>query len=148
MKTVFDKSTRDELLGRINLLTGNSMAQWGKMTVYQMLTHCTRWDDMMVGKLQVKRMFLGRLIGKMALKNVLKNDKPLGKNSPTATELISTEKAGDIALQKAEWGKRINDYASFTNSNFIHPFFGPMTKEQVGQFVYKHHDHHLRQFGV
>ena len=148
MKTIFDKSTREELLGRINSLTGNSMALWGKMTVYQMLIHCTRWDDMMVGKIAVKRMLLGRLVGQMALKNVLKNDKPLGKNSPTAPELVSTEQAGDISLQKAEWGKRINDYEVFTNSNFVHPFFGTMTKEQVGQFVYKHHDHHLRQFGV
>ena len=148
MKTVFDKSTRDELLERINSLTGNSMAQWGKMTVYQMLIHCTRWDDMMVGKIEVKRMFLGRLIGQMALKNVLKNDKPLGKNSPTAPELVSKEKEGDISLQKAEWCNQINAYGDFDNPNFVHPFFGPMTKEQVGQFVYKHHDHHLRQFGV
>ena len=148
MKTVFDKSTRDELLERINSLTGNSMAQWGKMTVYQMLIHCTRWDDMMVGKIAAKRMFLGRLIGQMALKNVLKNDKPLSKNSPTAPELVSKEKEGDISLQKAEWCNQINAYGAFDNPNFVHPFFGPMTKEQVGQFVYKHHDHHLRQFGV
>ncbi len=31
MKTVFDKSTRDELIGRINLLNESSTAQWGKM---------------------------------------------------------------------------------------------------------------------
>lgn len=148
MKTVFDTSTRDELLSRINSLTTDATAQWGKMTVYQMLSHCTRWDDMMVGKIQVKRMFLGRLVGKMALKNVLKTDKPLGKNSPTAPELLSTEKGGDMTWQKAEWRKRINDYIHFDKSNFVHPFFGTMTKEQVGQLVYKHHDHHLRQFGV
>lgn len=148
MKTVFDTSTSDELLGRLNFLTTDSTAQWGKMTVYQMLNHCIRWDDMMVGNIQVKRMFLGRLVGKMALKNVLKNDKPLGRNSPTAPELISAKKGSDLTWQKAEWRKRINDYRDFNKSNFVHPFFGLMTKEQVGQFVYKHHDHHLRQFGV
>ena len=148
MKTVFDNSTREELFVRFNSLNENCNAQWGKMNVYQMMKHCTRWDDMMLGKIQVKQVFLGRLFGKLALKSVLKNDKPLRKNSPTAPELIINEKAGDIALQKAEWIKRINEYGYFDNPNFIHPFFGTMTKEQVGQFVYKHHDHHLRQFGV
>jgi hypothetical protein len=116
------------------------------MNIYQMLKHCTKWDDMMLGNIQVKQMFIGRLFGKLALKNVLKNDKPLGKNSPTAPELRIKEKAGDIALQKAEWIKRISEYGHFDKPNFMHPFFGKMTKEQVGQFVYKHHDHHLRQF--
>lgn len=148
MKTVFDYSTREELFARVNSLNENCNARWGKMNVYQMLKHCTKWDDMMLGKIQVNRMFLGRLFGKLALKSVLKNDEPLGKNSPSAPELIIKEKAGDIALQKAEWIRRICEYEHFDNQNFVHPFFGTMTREQVGRFVHKHHDHHLRQFGV
>jgi hypothetical protein len=148
VKTVFDSSTREELSARINSLHEHCHAQWGKMNVYQMLKHCTQWNDMMLGKMNVKRMFLGRLFGKSALKNVLKDDKPLGKNSPSAPELIIKEKTGDMVFQKAEWIKGIREYEHFDKSNFEHPFFGLMTKEQVGQFVYKHHDHHLRQFGV
>lgn len=148
MKTVFDNSTREELIARVNSLNENCKAQWGKMNVYQMLKHCTKCDDMILSKVAVKQVFLGRLFGKLALKNVLKNDKPLRKNSPTAPELIIKEKAGDIALQKPEWIKRISEYGYFDNPHFVHPFFGTMTKEQVGQLVYKHHDHHLKQFGV
>ena len=148
MKTVFDNSTREELIARVNSLNENCKAQWGKMNVYQMLNHCTKCDDMILSKVAVKQVFLGRLFGKLALKNVLKNDKPLRKNSPTAPELIIKEKAGDVALQKPEWIKRISEYGYFDNPHFVHPFFGTMTKEQVGQLVYKHHDHHLRQFGV
>jgi len=44
--------------------------------------------------------------------------------------------------------KRIEQYADYNNPKFIHPFFGPMTKEQIGFFAYKHSDHHLRQFGA
>ncbi len=148
MKTIFDKNTREELSARVNALNENCRAQWGKMNVNQMLKHCTKWDDMMLGKIQVKQMFLGKLFGKLALKNILKNDKPLGKNSPSAPELIIKEKAGDIAIDKAEWIRRINEYENFQNIYFVHPFFGTMTSEQVGLFVYKHHDHHIRQFGV
>ncbi len=149
MKTIFDSSTRVDLLAGINLLKRKlPEAQWGKMNVYQKMKHCTKWDDMTLGKIRVKKMFLGRIFGRIALKNVLKNEVPLGKNSPSASELIIKEKDGDFALQKAEWIKRIGEYEYFDNRNFIHPFFGAMTKEQVGQFVYKHHDHHLRQFGM
>ncbi len=40
----------------------------------------------------------------------------------------------------------IEEYEDFSNHDFEHWFFGKMTKGQVGYFVYKHTDHHLRQF--
>jgi hypothetical protein len=33
-------------------------------------------------------------------------------------------------------------------SQIPHSFFGPMTAEEKGWSMYKHHDHHLQQFGV
>lgn len=83
----------------------------------------------------------------MALKNVLKDDSPLGRNSPTIPEFKIKDQNGDVASEKAKWIALIEAYAHFSNSNFIHSFFGPMSKEQIGYFVYKHIDHHLRQFG-
>jgi hypothetical protein len=148
MKTVLDAGTRDELLARLDSLNENCNAQWGRMNVYQMVKHCTRWDDMMLGNIKVNRMLLGKLFGKTALKTVLKDEAPLRKNSPTAAELIIKERSGDFSLRKAEWKRTIGEYEHFSAANFIHPFFGSMTREQVGQFVYKHHDHHLRQFGA
>jgi len=54
MKTIFDKQTRDELIDRINKLNENSTAQWGKMNVYQMLKHCTLYEEMLLGKKEFK----------------------------------------------------------------------------------------------
>ena len=65
MKTLFDKTTRDELINRINTINENSTAQWGKMNVYQMLKHCTLWQEMILGKKKYKQPFIGRLFGKM-----------------------------------------------------------------------------------
>ena len=113
-----------------------------------MLKHCSLWEEMIVGKRPVKRILLGRIIGKMALKIVLKDNGPLGKNTPSSQALLTNEKNGDIALQKKIWINMISEYEHFNNPDFIHPFFGIMTKEQIGLFVYKHSDHHLRQFGV
>jgi hypothetical protein len=146
MKTVLDKQTRDDLITRIDSLNENSTAQWGKMNVYQMLKHCTIAEEMYLGKKKYDRVFLGRLFGKTALKNLLKDEKPMGKNAPTSPHFIVGEITGDVAAEKKKWIALIGEYADFSNNELEHWFFGKMTKEQVGQFVYKHTDHHLRQF--
>jgi Protein of unknown function (DUF1569) len=145
MKTIFDKTTRDELITRINTLNENSTAQWGKMNIYQMLRHCRLWEEMILGKRKYKRVFIGRLFGKMALKIVLKDQNPLRRNSPTIPELIIKEN-GNILSEKKEWLALIEEQEHFSKPDFVHPFFGKMRKEQLGYFAYKHTDHHLRQF--
>src|SRR4051812_3407867 len=74
MKSIFDKTTRDELTSRINLLHDNSAALWGKMNVYQMVRHCRLWEEMIQGNQKHPRAFAGLIFGKMALKNVLKDE--------------------------------------------------------------------------
>lgn len=148
MNSVFETKTREELIKRINSLSDTNKAQWGKMNAFQMVKHCAACDDMYLGKIKIQRALIGRLIGKMLLKKVLKNNLPFGKNSPTATVLITVNDSGNIEQQKKEWINRIEQYAKYHNPDFVHPFFGPMKKDQVGYFVYKHSDHHLRQFGV
>ncbi len=90
MKSVFDKTTRDKLKNRINSLNENSSAQWGKMTVSQMMKHCSQWDEMTLGKKQYKQSFLGKLFGKMALKDTMK-DEPVKKDLPTVPSFKITE---------------------------------------------------------
>jgi hypothetical protein len=148
MKTVFDKATRRQLITRINALDQNSKAEWGKMNIYQMLKHCTLAEELYLGYSTHKRVFLGRLIGKMALKGMLKDETPMSRNAPTSPQFIVTETSGDIEAQKKRWVALTEEYAHFDKPEFIHWFFGKMTREQLGQFVYKHTDHHLRQFGA
>lgn len=146
MKTVFDKATREELVNRINTLNENSKPEWGKMNVYQMLKHCVLCEEMYLGKREYKRAFMGRLFGRIALKNLLKDETPMGRNAPTSPHFVIKESNGDVDSEKKKWITLIEEYSHFSNDNFVHWFFGKMTKEQVGYFVYKHSDHHLRQF--
>jgi hypothetical protein len=55
MKNLFDSTARTELIARIHQLDEHSIAQWGKMTVYQMIRHCAKWDDMLLGKIVCKQ---------------------------------------------------------------------------------------------
>jgi len=148
MKSVFDKSTRDELIARINTLNENSKAQWGKMNIYQMLKHCVLCEEMYLGRKKYKRAFIGRVFGKIGLRDILKDERPLQKNAPTSAAFKITEGTGDVLAEKARWMQLMNEYAQYTNNDFVHWFFGKMTREQVGYFAYKHTDHHLRQFNA
>lgn len=148
MKTVFDASAREEITRRITSLTDQNGAEWGKMNVFQMVKHGVLCEDMMKGRIEIKRVLIGRLIGPRILRKTLKDETPFGKNSPTSPVLKTLHQSGEREKEKSEWIGRIQQYADFRNTTFVHPFFGPMTKEQIGRFVYKHADHHLRQFGA
>ncbi|TAG51281.1 MAG: DUF1569 domain-containing protein [Cytophagales bacterium] len=146
MKTIFDKNIRDKLINRVNSLNENSKAQWGKMNVYQMVKHCILCEEMYLGKTPYKRTFLGFLLGKLALQQLMKDDKPKKRNSPTKDEFKIIESNGNLLEDKMKWISLIGEYENYSNQTFVHWFFGKMTKEQVGISVYKHIDHHLRQF--
>ncbi len=149
MKTIFDKPTREELIDRINSLSENSNAQWGKMNVSEMVRHCTLWDEMALGKTKLKQAFIGRLFGKIALKSMTKDEKPVQRNMGTLPQLIVTETSGDLELLKKQWITSLEEYSHLNdNHKFVHSFFGEVNKKQTGLLAYKHTDHHLRQFGV
>lgn len=146
METIFDKQTIDALVYRIRALTPQDTARWGKMDAFQMLRHGVLSEEMFLGKKKYDRLFIGRIFGKPALNGILKNADPLKKNQPTHPELRITG-TGDFEAERQKWIARLYEYEKYRNPDFVHPFFGPMTKEQVGRYVYKHTDHHLRQFG-
>ncbi|AWI26248.1 DUF1569 domain-containing protein [Flavobacterium pallidum] len=148
MTSMFNPVHADNIISRIRSLTPEHEALWGKMNGYQMLKHCTLCEDMLLGHLKIKRVFIGRIIGKMILKKALEEGRPFGKNSPTAPLFETTSQSGNFEEQRNEWLGRISQYEAFSNNDFVHPFFGKMNREQVGLFAYKHADHHLRQFGV
>ena len=149
MKTIFDKETRDELIVRIKSLNENSTANWGKMNFYQMLKHCTLYDEWILGKNNpvYKQVFIGRLFGKTALKDFVGDDKPLKRNMRTLNNLLVVLSSGNAASEKLKWIDLVKEFENYSNPNFIHSFFGKMIKEQIGYLDYKHTDHHLRQFG-
>ena len=149
MKTIFDETNREDLIHRISTINENCSAEWGKMNVFQMLRHCTIWEEWIQGKNQYtyRQEFIGFLFGKWALKSMLKDDKPFDRNVPTSEQFKVKQTAGDIVTEKQKWITLLHEYGHYSNPDFIHDFFGKMTKEQIGRLAYKHTDHHLRQFG-
>lgn len=149
MKSIFEETNRQELIGRIHTVQKDSPSHWGKMTVTQMVKHCVIWEEWMQGVHQptYRQEFLGYIFGKMALRKMIKDDKPFDKGIPTSRPFQVREKGGNLEDEKKNWIRLMQSYEHYSNPGFIHDFFGKMTREQIGILVYKHSDHHLRQFG-
>ena len=145
MQTLSDPAHREALVARIRKLTSAHTPLWGRMTVYQMVMHCILCDEMYLGRTSYPRTLPGRLFGPMALRNLLQDERPLGRNAPTHNA-FRTSGEGDTEAAKEKWIRLIAAYGTM-QQGIVHWFFGHMTVEQVRQFAWKHSDHHLRQFG-
>ena len=71
MKSLFDKPVCEELLQRIDQLSPESKALWGKMNVTQMLAHSAAGMDMASGRLNIDRVLIGKLIGRFIKSRIL-----------------------------------------------------------------------------
>ncbi|NIG55682.1 DUF1569 domain-containing protein [Chitinophaga sp. Cy-1792] len=149
MKTTRDAAARAELFDRIQGLDVNAVAQWGKMDVRQMVQHCIMWEELSLGRIKTKRSFIGRIFGRVALKRMLNDAIPIGRNMPTSPEVkIVSAPAGDFSIKKQQWIGLIEEDARTRDGGIIHPFFGKMTRDEMCQLSYRHADHHLRQFNA
>ncbi|WP_082053426.1 DUF1569 domain-containing protein [Gordoniibacillus kamchatkensis] len=149
MKNIYNQLHTADILNRIENLSPNSKPQWGTMNVAQMLAHCSSFQDIAMGNSFPPRDWLGRLIGRF-VKPIFYNDKPVPRNMSTiSTILILDDK--DFETEKEKLKQKILTFQSNGPekcSSHPHPFFGKFTPEQWGKGIYKHLDHHLRQFGV
>jgi hypothetical protein len=149
MNSIYDKIGNDSILSRINSLTPESKAIWGKMTVDQMCKHCSLVIDVSLGNQELKINFLMRLLGRI-LKNKVIYGEEWKKNSPTAKEFIVVNQLV-LEEEKTALISKFNLYSTEGKSAIKlmnHPFWGKLTHEEWDLLQWKHIDHHLKQFGV
>lgn len=146
-RSFYNKSDREKLLSRLEALSPDSRAQWGRMNAAQMLLHCTAAMKVPVGDLILKKTWM-RIIGRWVKKSSLA-DKPWRKNLPTAPEFIFS-KPCEFAASKQQFLDAFHKLAKGAEvvKVYDHPFFGAMTLEEWGLLTHKHLDHHFQQFGV
>jgi hypothetical protein len=150
MKNLFDAARVEEVKQRIARLQPESQRQWGKMNAPQALAHCSRGFELASGDLRPPRVLIGRFIGSIIKPKVFANDEPLRRNSPTVKGLVIQDDR-DLAKERAcLYGVIDRFVAAGPEGCTTHPhsFFGPLTPEEWAILMYKHLDHHLRQFGA
>lgn len=149
MKNLFEKETADEVISRIDQLRPASQRQWGKMNVAQMMAHCSAALDMAAGRLNPPRMLIGRILGPL-VRPIFTNEKPFSKNNPTEKRLIVVDQR-DFAQEREQLKQKIQHFHEGGEAGCTrhpHAFFGPLSPQAWSRGMYKHMDHHLRQFGV
>jgi Protein of unknown function (DUF1569) len=153
MKDFFHPILVEETKQRILRLRPESERQWGSMAVAQTLAHCTAGIQMATGVIQAKRApFPATMLGPLIKLLVFRDDKPLRRNSPSSPELLSADPIQcELEREQSVLTAAIDSFASqgaACCTSHPHPFFGPLKPEQWAILIYKHVDHHLRQFGV
>jgi|ERR1700722_6523959 len=150
MKNLFEAARVGEVKRRIAQLRRDNQRLWGKMNAAQALEHCSRGMEMALGDKTPPRVFVGRIIGRMVKPKVMGNDEPLRRNSPTAKELVVQDER-DLETERERLCGLIDRFAAGGPQGCTthpHSFFGRLTPEEWATLMYKHLDHHLRQFGV
>lgn len=150
MKTIFDQKAYEEIIDRLDNLSENHQAKWGKMNVSQMLKHLEKPIKLALGEESIQKAgFFTKIMVKF-FKPTLYNDKPWKKGLPTAKEFIITD---DVVFSEAkdrlvQLISRLHKSEDAFKPSKNHPVFGKMEYWMWGQSAYKHLDHHLKQFGV
>jgi hypothetical protein len=149
MKNLFQPDAVDEVISRIDRLQSAGQRQWGKMDAAQMMAHCSAALDLASGRLVRPRSVVGRLIGPL-VRPIYSNDKPLSKGSPTDKSLVISDQR-DFSREQEQLKVRVRQFHQGGEAQCTrhpHPFFGALTPREWSTGMYKHLDHHLRQFGV
>jgi hypothetical protein len=74
----------------------------------------------------------------------------MGRNAPTARSLVVSDER-DLAKECQRLSTLVERFSSSGPQGCTkhpHTFFGQLTPQEWAQLMYKHVDHHLRQFGV
>ncbi len=151
MTDIFETTGMQSMIDRINQLTPSTQGQWGKMTVAQMLAHCSVAYEMVYSPEKYKRPnAFARFMLKLFVKNAVVGPKPYPRNGRTAPDFIvddervfETEKKrliGFIQRVQQDGTTFFDQKESFS--------FGPLSIEEWNTLFSKHLDHHLTQFGV
>ena len=149
MSNLYDPKSLEECIARLETIGPDSLPLWGKMSVAQMMAHCSEVLDVYNGVKPLKTNIITRLFS-VTIKQVVVGPEPYKKNSPTATQFKVTNHK-DFKKEKERLLKALDLFHSMDKEiaqSLKHPLFGKMTLEEKGWAMYKHLDHHLEQFGV
>ena len=114
-----------------------------------MLAHCAIAMEMATGQPPRKQKLIGKIFGPFVRSSLL-GEKPFGKNGPTDPSFIVTGDK-DFATERRRLTGLVDHFCESgpeKASSYMHSFLGSLDGREWGVMMYKHIDHHLRQFGA
>ena len=149
MRDLLAAETANEVKARLARLTPASERRWGTMNAAQAVAHCAVGMELALGEQRPPRLVLGRIIGAIVKPLALGTEAPMRRNSPTVPGMVITGDR-DLERERARLRGLIDRFVAGGRAGCTthpHSFFGRLTPDEWGVLMYKHLDHHLRQFG-
>ncbi|MEO5997361.1 MAG: DUF1569 domain-containing protein [Chitinophagaceae bacterium] len=150
LPNIFSKSVSDDSIQRINKLKPDTLANWGKMTVDQMLAHCNVSYEMVYESKHPEPNFFMKFILKAFVKKIVTSETPYVRNFRTAPAFLIKGRK-DFEAEKSRLINFIIQTQQLGQDNFDNKpslSLGRLNKTEWNNMFYKHLDHHLQQFGV
>ncbi|WP_158861196.1 DUF1569 domain-containing protein [Lunatibacter salilacus] len=148
-RTVSDELGAENLISRVDQLTTDAMPLWGKMNPTEMLLHCNATNQAILnweGKIRKAtfRQKLAKFVWMNLMPNFPKNVKGVKK-----FDMKGLVDSGKFEEERKTFIDLLRQFPMHQKPLISpHPFFGPLNTAEWGKVIWKHLDHHLRQFGV
>lgn len=150
LPSLYNKSVSEDIINRINKLTPETQPLWGTMDVARMLAHCCVTYEYIFDERNDKPNFFVKFMLKAFVKSAVVSETPYKHNERTGPAfLIANER--DFEKEKTRLVNYINRVVEKGESFFqgkASNSFDVLTPTEWNNLMYKHLDHHLRQFGV
>lgn len=147
---IFNAKDYELIVKRIISLKESSERQWGTMSLPEMLEHCNIQLKLALFEIKgtnnegsfILRTSIGRYVGLYGPR--------WQKGSITPSQMNVKKQTLSISNYDVERTQLLNYITTvLTKDNFQeHPIFGKLNKKDWGRLIWKHLDHHLRQFGA
>lgn len=137
----------ENLVSRITTLNHEAIRIFGQMEINQMLNHLTiaTGCGLNIYDLPDESNFFSRHILKHLVLRVLRQ---LPRSAKAPDCLIQANTSGNFLNEKARLLEVLQLTFRTEITRFKHPFFGKMSRNLWGILVYRHVDHHLKQFSA
>jgi Protein of unknown function (DUF1569) len=150
LPNIYLQETTQEFIDRINRLEGNEVPLWGKMNVGQMLSHCCVPYQQILGENSDTPGRLMKFLMKRFFKKAMINDQAYRKNLPTGPAFVRSG-VHDVSTEQSKlisYIKTIQELGPEKLEAIPSLSLGKLSSQEWSNMLYKHLDHHLRQFGV
>ena len=149
MPSLFDPADRQSVLDRLDRIPAGAAAVWGKMSAPQMLAHCSNALEVGTGDRPLPHRWIGRLLSRFVRSKVL-GPEPFPRSTPTDPEFVIRD-TRDFETERRRLAELVGRFVELGREHAgrqTHSFLGRLSGDEWGVMMYKHLDHHFRQFAA
>ena len=147
MKSIWNEDDRKSLVGRIGRLGAEMRPRWGKMGPAEVLVHLA--DPMRNAMGEIPCAMKDTPFRRFPVKQLVVYLMPWPKGAPTAPEYLHPE-ARDVEGARRALREAMERFVVKGPEGAFgeHPAFGMLSGRAWGRLMWRHMDHHLRQYGL